>query len=205
MKISYIINTASRDAWQHGRGNPWRVAGYSERYTLLKDKVLPAALPQGFDETIVAGIFEEGAHYRYVMVLPRCRDRRDALWQRELGARHATGDILVFSHDDHMLHPQFLKTLRAWIAVPPEPWDLLIPKRVHGVTGKELNNGKQDDYMGGHVLVMKRWLWAEIPWTSVDTEFWDTTMTRLWRQAGGKLVYADDLVHIDVEAKEDET
>ena len=58
--------------------------------------------------------------------------------------------------------------------------------------------------MGGHCLVMKRWLWAEVPWTLLDTEYWDVPMTREWKKVGGKLLWVDDLVHYDLEATEDE-
>jgi hypothetical protein len=206
MRISYIINSAASDPLVNTIGNPWRKVGYRRRYSLLKEQVLPAATAQGFDEVIVAGCFEAGAGYQYVPMEPRFRDRRDALWQREIGARYATGDVLVFGHDDHSLAPDFEKALwdRCMTTDDFAAWDLLIPKRIHGITGAELNNGKDSGYMGGHVLVMKRWLWAQVPWTLVDTSFWDTTLTREWKAAGGKLVYADDLVHVDVEATEDE-
>lgn len=210
MRISYIINSAASDPWVHGQ-NPHRIAGYKQRAALLRDRVLPAAIKQGFDEIIVAGCFEAGDGYRYLPVPPRYRDRRDALVQREAGARHSTGDILVFGHDDHALEDSFGNRLRMWIAlVLNPPWDLLIPKRIHGITGAELNNGfnkkhPERSYMGGHCLVMKRWLWAAVPWTLLDTEFWDTSLTREWKAAGGKLVYADDLIHVDVEATADES
>lgn len=204
MRISCVINTAASDPWVHGR-NPHRVAGYSSRYDLLTKRVLPAAVEQDFDEVIVVGTFEEGEGYRYLELPPRHRDRRDALAQREHGARHATGDLLVFSHDDHALAPDFVYTLRTKHA--GGEWDLLVPRRVHGITGATLNNGFEDaplkqSYMGGHALVMRRWLWAAVPWTSCDTEYWDTSMTRLWQEAGGRLAFAQDLVHIDVEAEE---
>lgn len=205
MQISYIINTACMDPWANERGNLHRSAGYSQRYSILKEKVLPAALSQGFDEVIVAGVFEPGTGYQYVPVQPHHRDRRDALRQRELGARYATGDILVFGHDDHALDINFRNILWACYDDPKYPWDLLIPQRQHAITGAVMNNGEAAGYMGGHVLVMKRWLWAEVPWTACDTEYWDTTMTRLWREVGGKLVYADDLIHFDVEASPDES
>lgn len=212
-KISYVINTASGDPHADG-GNPYRSAQYKERYRLLKEKVLPAALEQGFDEIIVAGCFEPGNGYLYKPVPPRCRDRRDALWQREIGARHATGDVLVFGHDDHALGEDFGRLLQLWIGhgdgeCPCDPWDLLIPRRIHGITGAVMNNGFEDgpqgaSYVGSHVIVMKRWLWAEVSWTACDTEWWDTSLTRMWKEAGGKLVNANDLTHLDVEAAEHE-
>lgn len=216
MRISYCINTASRDPYAAGFKNPHRSVGYASRYSLLKEKVLPAVLAQGFDEVIVAGSFEEGSGYAYVPVLPKYRDRRDALCQREAAARHATGDILIFGHDDHAVAADFGQQLVKYAGyrhgeMPVEfpDWDLLIPQRQHGITKETLANGKNEKepvyaYMGGHVLVMRRWLWATVPWTTVDTEFWDTSMTRIWKEAGARLVYADDLVHLDMEAAEHE-
>jgi len=206
MKTSLIINTAALDPWVHG-ANPHRSSDYRRRYSLLKERVLPAAISQDFDEIIVAGVYEDGPGYRYLPVAPRFRDRRDALVQREQGARHSSGEVLVFSHDDHALAADFNQVLKSYTGEWGEyakGWDLLMPQRIHGITGAVMNNGfeagpNKTSYMGSHALVMKRWLWASVPWTSVDTEYWDTTLTRMWEQAGGKLVFANDLQHVDVE------
>lgn len=204
-KISLIINTAAKDPAVLG-GNPFRKTAYTERYNLLKNTVLPAVLTEGFDEVIVCGVFEEGDGYKYVPMKPMRRDRRDALHQRDLGAAYATGDLLVFCHDDHVPGPGgFVKTLKDLDLANDPPWDLLVPQRLHGVTGAELNNGRADNYMGGHCLVMRRWLWAEVPWTSVDTEWWDCSLTRVWRETGAEIVWTDALTHLDMEATEDET
>ena len=199
-KISLIINSASKDPALVG-GNMYRATPYSARYGMLKDRILPSL--GGFDEVIVCGVFEPGTGWRYVPMKPRRRDRRDALHQRDLGAAYSTGDILVFCHDDHAPAHDFADQLRA-LADDPS-WDLIVPERRHGVTDAVLNNGRAENYMGGHCLAMRRWLWAEVPWTSVDTEYWDTTMTRLWREAGGKIVWSDTLIHYDLEATECES
>lgn len=196
-KISVIVNTACLDP--SPGSNPHRSAAYAERQRLLEEEVLPSILGR-FDEIIVAGIYKPGGGYQYVEVPPYERSRVDALIQREQGARHATGDILIFCHDDHALGKGF----RDQLLSEPEPWDLVIPKRRHAKTGATLNNGRDENYMGGHALAMKRWLWAEVPWTSVSTEFWDTTMTRLWREAGATLRWSENLIHLDVEATEEE-
>jgi hypothetical protein len=39
----------------------------------------------------------------------------------------------------------------------------------------------------------------------VDTEYWDVSMTRLWREKGADLLWTDQLVHLDMEAAEDES
>ena len=121
-----------------------------------------------------------------------------------MGARHATGDVLVFCHDDHVPDSHSVEILRNHYGYNMHQNDLLIPKRLHAITGEELNNGQADDYMGGHCLAMHRSLWAEVPWTSTDLIFWDVTMTRLWREAGANLIWHDELIHYDLEAGEDE-
>lgn len=212
MKISLIINSCSGDP---AAGQPiygWR--SYRQRMELLHDEILPAAMREGWDEILVAGQFVEGKGYRYLPMPPVFRDRRDALWQREHGARFATGDLLAFSHDDHAFEiGTRLALLDFTLGVDsgvtdldgkpvykkPVDWDLLVPKRVdrHGTL---LNNGRDDNYMGGHALVMKRALWAKVPWTTCDTEWWDTSMTRVWREEGAKIVWTDEIIHVDMDS-----
>jgi hypothetical protein len=201
-KLSLVINTASKDPALQGT-NAFRQSAYSARYGLMREHILPTMVDAGFDEVIVCGIFEAGLGYRYVPMAPKRRDRRDALHQRDLGAAYATGDILVFCHDDHAPAYDFAAKLGA-LADDPS-WDLLVPRRLHGITDAEMNNGRDGNYMGGHCLAMRRWLWAEVPWTSVDSEWWDVPMTRLWREAGAKIVWNDSLIHYDLEATADES
>lgn len=192
MKISLIINTCSLDPLAPRVMYGQRT--YKERAELLRNEILPAARRDDWDEVIVVGSFEPGPGYEYVRLDPIYRDRRDALWQRELGARHATGDILAFSHDDHM----FAHMAPNAIALHDPEWDILVPRRVDNA-GNELPNGRDHNYMGGHSLVMRRWLWARIPWTAVDTAWWDRSLTRVWREEGGRIVFTDALCHIDLD------
>ena len=202
MKISLILNTACMDPIVAMRHNTYRDANYMSRIDML-DNTLKDAV--GFDEIIVAGNYKVGPRYKYVEVPPHVRTRADGLIQREIGARHATGDILVFCHDDHRPDfADFATILREHYGYNQSKNSLLIPKRVHSITGAELNNGQADNYMGGHCLVMHRSLWAEVPWTRTDLIFWDVVMTRLWREAGANLIWHDQLIHYDLEASEDE-
>lgn len=192
MRTSLVINTCCMDPL--APKVRYGVRTYRERRELLHDVILAHATDSGWDEVIVVGTFEPGDDYRYVSMQPIRRDRRDALWQRELGARLALGDTLAFSHDDHMFGEHTPDKLRDYEG---PPWDLLVPRRVD-LAGNELNNGRAAGYMGGHSLIMKRDLWAYVPWTSCDTEWWDIPMTRLWSQYG-KIVHTDALEHIDVD------
>ena len=199
MKISLIINTAAGDPRVAGENNPWRKYKYGDRVAMVHKIVKECS---DFDEIIVAGVFEPSAEglYTSVQIPQQYGDRRDALLQREIGARHATGDVLVFTHDDHM--PQTPWDLHVF---EQPDWDILVPKRIHGVTGEELNNGKAAGYMGGHTLCMKREAWAAVPWvTAIPPRCWDIPMTRIWLEAGLKIVWTDDLTSVDLEAQEDE-
>lgn len=200
MKISLILNTACMDPVAAAKHNTYREADYMSRIDMLAETI---ELAQDFDEIIVAGNYKVGTGYKYVEVLPHQHNRSDGLVQREVGARHSIGDILVFCHDDHRPSNIFAETCIDHYLNGNES-DLLIPKRIHGVTDEELNNGKADDYMGGHCLVMHRSLWAEVPWTMTAMTFWDVSMTRLWREAGANLIWHDELIHYDLEAQEDE-
>jgi len=220
MKISLIINTAAGDPRVAGENNPWRRHTYGDRVAMVHKIVAECT---DFDQIIVAGVFEPSAEglYTSVQIPQQYGDRRDALLQREIGARHATGDILVFTHDDHMPSaPQndegftmpFLLTSGTKSFIEDDTivdftqgWDILVPKRIHGVTGEELNNGKEAGYMGGHTLCMKREAWAAVPWvTAIPPRSWDIPMTRIWLDAGLKIVWTDDLISVDLEAMEDE-
>lgn len=200
MKASLIINTACLDPAVRQQSNPHRAATYDSREKIL-ETILEEVSDSDFHEIIVAGTYKEGEGYTYVPVDPPFHNRADALYQREMGARHSTGDVLVFCHDDHV--PEFAERDLKSLALE-DYWDILVPLRLHSLTHERLNNGLAEDYMGGHCMIMKRWLWAEVPWTSTEMIYWDKTMTALWREAGGRIVWSEDLVSFDLEVEDGE-
>jgi hypothetical protein len=185
LRSSFIVNTALGDGVVRRRRD---ISGraYSEREQRFHEN-LRRALAEGFDEVIVVGSIPPGMPegVRGVETPPIFRSRTDALWFRELGARYSTGDLLIFSHDDHEIPEGFLQLLKEEL-----PFDILVPKRL-SLSGAELNNGQRDDYMGGHVLAMRRGVWAEVPWNVVETEWWDVTLTRLWREKGFEIRWSE--------------
>ena len=202
-RISVIVNTCANDPLAGSRSNPYRRSPYSHRADLLRTKILPAIISQEPDELLVVGQWEEGEGWRYIHLPPTTRDRSEALRQREMGLRLSTSPILIFSHDDHMLGEGFIQTVRERYA-GDDRWDLLVPRRIHHLTGEELENGRKDGYMGGHVLVMRRRLCAQVPWDVCVSEYWDVPMTSLWKEHG-EIWWVDDLVHLDVEVAAEET
>lgn len=202
-RVSYIINTASLNPIAGGQNNPYRANTYGDRADLLHNRIIPFGTA-AFDEVIVAGVYkppEDGDwDYRYVFVSPFYEDRRDALLQREQGCRLSTGDLLVIGHDDHI--PEFT----ANELDPDGDWDILVPKRKHAITGQRLDNGEARNYMGGHILIMRREVWVSVPWVRVlPLRCWDMPMTRIWREAGFNIEFTDELTCLDLEAKENET
>ena len=197
MRSSLIINTACMAPHAQQTHNPFRSTSYAERAeslaALIDNGVVDAT------EVIVAGNYKPDSNdpstYIYADVPPVYMDRRDALVQREMGARLSTGELLIFTHDDHM--PDFNVT-----EIPEGDWDILVPKRIHRETGEELSNGQNEDYMGGHTLIMKRDAWVRVPWLAVLPErCWDLFMTRIWREAGLKIEWTDAIQCLDLEAK----
>lgn len=200
MTTSLIINTACMAPHAAITGNPHRVLPYAARAEMIEHIV--EQCHGNFDEIIVAGNYRPDAEspprYIYLEVSPMYGDRRDALVQREMGARLAVGERLIFTHDDHL--PRFRSQ-----DIPDGDWHILVPRREHGLTGGTLPNGKQQNYMGGHTLIMKREAWVTIPWlTATPHRCWDLPMTAIWREAGLNIQFDDDLVSVDLEAGEGE-
>jgi hypothetical protein len=168
-----------------------------------KWEILPRSV--GFDEVVVAGEFpsqlkERFPHVRFVAVPSQRRDRWDALFQREAGARFVTGDILVFCHDDHAPGEGLAEYLRKMAPTV----DILVPKRVHLRTRAVLNNGRADGYMGGHCYAMRRWIWASVSLTVAPDEYWDIYLTSIWKDLGAKIQWTEEALHYDCEAAETE-
>ena len=205
MKIDYIITTATGDpnAWpQH---TPSRVQPMQKRIELLRDRILPAAI--GFDDIIVVGrchgsIKDAHPDITYIHLPPLVRDRVEAFRQREVASRWSTADCFVLGADDHALCDDFVVKLREMM---DEPWDILTPKRIHGITGEELNNGKEDGYSPWHLHVVRRHVWAQLPWTTVSTLWCDVAYPRIYADMNFKMEWSDELWSIDVEAEEHET
>lgn len=196
-RVSLIINTACMAAHAAVTKNPFRESAYSER-TQLINEILDSST--NFDECIVAGSYKVGNGYTYLNVESVYADRRDALYQREMGARLAIGDIFCFTHDDHL--PQFSAQD---VLDHDDDWDILVPKRIHGKTGATLPNGRDEGYMGGHTLLMRREVWVSVSWLTVESaRCWDLVMTDFWLAHCFKIAYTDELVSVDLEVEEGE-
>lgn len=204
MRHSLVINTACGDPLTAGKRNPYRSARYGERVELLRE-ILSAQRHRPWAEVIVAGTFsgnlpEEFPEVHWIALSPQRHNRWDGLYQRDMGARFATGDTITFCHDDHLPSDDYAARLDDEM----EGVDILVPDRIHNETGAKLNNGKADGYMGGHCYTMRRWIWAILPLTTAPDEWWDIWLTPRWLELGAKMRYTSDLWHFDLEATAEE-
>ncbi len=206
-RVSFIVNTACGDPVVGPRCNPYRSLQYRDRIKILSEEILPRA--QDFDEVIVAGQFPSSfvdafPAVRFVNVAAVHHDRWDALPQREAGAKCASGDILVFAHDDHAPGEGLVRVLREL----PQEIDILVPRRVHQKTGATLINGGADGYVGGHYVAMRRSVWAKTSWTVAPHEptfVWDVFLSKRWQEAGARICWTEEAFFLDCEATETET
>jgi hypothetical protein len=211
MKISYIITTACGDPYvseQHGGGGLYKMT-MSQRAELLDKEILPWANTQNVVddiEIIIVGRYPEQLAkkwdgFQWLYVPPERRDRIEAFRQREIAARWSTGDILIVSADDHRLDEYFVEKLRE---IENDDWDLITPKRLHAKTNELLNNGRDEGYSPWHTQVLRRSLWAQVPFTLYDTLWVDIVIGTTYESIGAKMIWSDDLVVYDCEAEEDE-
>ena len=209
MKISCIISTAAGDpnAWtQHGGGGIYSATMY-DRQRMLREEILPAAIEEGFEEIFLVGRFPREFEEEFkdtvttIFLPPERLNRIEAFRERECGARFATGDVFVMSSDDHKVGKGFGATLKE---IEDEDWDVIQPKRIHGIEGVELADGKEEGYSPWHLQVYRRWVWSMVPFSKLDTLWCDILFPRIYERIGAKLVWDDRLVCIDVEAKEGE-
>jgi hypothetical protein len=209
LSVSLIITTATGDplvAEQHGGAGAGQV--HAARVAFLNDRILPVAL--GFDEVIVAGRPHESLRddldVRYLWVPPIARNRSEALHIREIATRYSVGDIIVYCSDDHALSGDFVELIPTW------EWDILTPMRINDADGREMNSGNPESkwfnyggYSPAHCNILKRYVWATVPWTMVRAvEAWDIPMSTKWKEAGFVLKWTDEICAIDLEAREGE-
>lgn len=209
MRTSAIITTCCGDplAWDQSTGAGDRSKPHKARADLLIEEILPAYLKEPFTEIFVGGRIHDDVkdafdneRLTFVHVPPKRRDRSEALNIRETVTRFSTGDLLVYAADDHRPAEGFVKSLHQLV---DEAWDVLTPRRYHGKTGEQMADG--EGHVGGysplHLHVLRREVWAKIPWTAIDTTYIDVSHARLCREAGFELAWSDKIRAFDVEAE----
>lgn len=192
MTVSLIINTAAGgDTSIH---NSSKNAFHTDRAFALRNLLLPQYCSDAaIDEVIVVGEWEPGPDYRYIHSPSTWFNCVDALTQRQLGFEAATGDTLIFMHDDHWLpYVEYNKVRGVCV---PERWT-----RLRHAAGERLNNGAADGYIGGHCAIYNRHVLEECPWAAVPrVHTWDVEHTRQIRDAGFSITWSNMLRVWDIE------
>jgi hypothetical protein len=193
--ISLIINTCAG-----GAVDTKSTSGQSHlmRAYALQNIIIPRYLDDPFiHEVIVVGEWKTSASGRYTYIHSPSvyHSAVDALHQRQEAAEEASGDILIFTHDDHML------ACGEDIALA-EGQDVLCPRRVtylRNADGERVNNGEDGSYVTGHFAVYRREVIDVCPWGAVPKVFtWDMEHTAMIREAGFAIDWNGPVVY-DIE------
>lgn len=173
------------------------------RWPLVRDRILPTVLDQGFDDVLVLGNGEPGTGYRNIVIPPVTSTTVDGLMLRDVGAMVADADTLVYLCDDHALHPGFGEALRAFPNREDLPWGVIVPERYTIREGEwiALNMGFEEGYCGGHGMIVRRSWIQRVPWlTAPRHPNWDLLYSEMLQAAGCLFLDASsDLAIEDVE------
>ena len=186
-KLSVVVNTCALGPRAAETTSATNGAVYAARRFALGNFILPAYLNDPFiAEVIVVGEWCEGEEYTYIHIPSRYYSSDDAVAQREAAAKVATGDIIVFQHDDHILHP---KAARELVTTGMNGADVLVlPRFVHSRLGdlpKPNGSAATPPYIGGHCAAYTSHAITTVPWRAVPAiREWDQAQTMLMRASG---------------------
>ena len=189
-KLTMVVNTCALGPRAMETASATNGAVYAARRFALGNFILPAYLNDPFiAEVIVVGEWCEGEGYTYIHSPSRYFSSDDAIAQREAAAKVATGDIIVFQHDDHILHP---KAARELVITEMNGADVLVlPRFVRSMLGdisKPNGGAATPPYIGGHCAAYTSHALATVPWRAVPAiREWDQAQTMLMRAAGLKI------------------
>ena len=190
MRLTVVINTCALGPRATETTSATNGAVYAARRYALGNFILPAYLEDDFiSEVVVVGEWCEGDGYTYIHSPSRYFSSDDAVAQREAAAKVATGDIIVFQHDDHILHPKAAKEL---VMTEMNGADVLVlPRFVRSRLGdltKPNGSGATPPYIGGHCAAYTRDAISRVPWRAVPAiREWDQAQTMLMRASGLKI------------------
>ena len=174
--ISMVINTAAGAPHaKHVRSSENVITPgvakvpYSWRAYALKHFILPSYIRDpSIDEVIVSGIWEEGDGYTYVHVPPEHYSWADCIAQRHAGYEAASGSMLIFQHDDHIMEPADTARMTAMESNVVSPARYT---RTRNFSGEKLNDGSTERYIDGHCAMYERRVIAKCPWNEVPTVY----------------------------------
>ena len=198
MTTSLIINTAALAPHAKHQLSSGKVP-YSWRAYALQNFILPAYIENPFiDEVIVAGHWREGAGYTYLPVEAVHFNWGDCIAQRQAGFEAASGDTLIFQHDDHLLdlkEQPLVKPMGVTDVISPDRFT-----RARRMEGERLNSGWADSYIDGHCAIYQRKVINKCQWKDVPLKFvMDKLHTEQIVAAGFKIMWTETIRVQDVE------
>ena len=193
MTTTLIINTAALAPHAKHAISSGKVP-YSWRTYALQNFIIPTYVNSPWiDQLIVAGHYRAGVGYEYVPVEPEHHSWADCIPQRQAGFERATGDTLIFQHDDHLLELTEAAFPEADVVSPDRKTRTLDP------AGERLNSG-WGKYIDGHAAIYRREVIERCPWKDVPTVFTlDMEHTKQIQDAGFKVMWTEKVVAWDVE------
>ena len=190
MSLSIIINSVAAAGHAKHKLSSGGVP-YSWRAYALQNFILPRYTNDpNVDEVIVAGNWHGGEGYKYVPVPDVHHSWADCIAQRQAGFEAATGDVLIFQHDDHWFDLDTLPADGFADVFSPSRWTF-----ARTTAGEQLNSGF-GQYIDGHGALYAREVIERCPWAEVPVVFtMDVEHTKQIRAAGFEIVW-DDKFHI---------
>lgn len=195
--ISLVINTVAGAPHAKHVMSSGRVP-YSWRAYALRHFILPHYIQDpNIDEVIVAGVWFDAPGFTYVPVEPFSFNWADCIDQRQAGFEAASGNKIIFQHDDHILWTKDLARITAMEG------DVISPARctqAREFVGERLNDGSRDGYIDGHCAMYSREVIKTCPWGAVPRTFTlDKSHTKQIQDAGFDIVWTDAVRCWDVE------
>lgn len=192
MKLSVIVNTCSLAPHAMEVTGSTTPTPHAVRAYALRHFILPHYLKHA-DEVIVVGEYEEGEGYTYVSSPSEYRSAVDALAQRQAGFEHASHDLLLFAHDDHLVDLSCFENVPWWTA------DVFACERKRVGEGT-IPNGFRDGYVSGHGAFYRRSVLELAPWGDVPkVHTWDIEHTKMLLAAEARIEETKIVTAWDVE------
>ena len=201
--LSVVVNTCALGPRAAATISATQAAPYAARRFALGNFIIPALIHDPYvAEVIVVGEWTPGEGYTYVPCPSKFFSSDDAIAQRQAGFEASSGDIIVFQHDDHILHPKAAQQLVSGAMYGVDV--LVLPRFVRSANGdvsKPNGGSATPPYISGHAGAYRREILTRVPWRAVPAiREWDHAQTMLMRGVGARIAWPSDAPRVyDVE------
>lgn len=193
--LTVCLNTCALGARAAETQSVTKAAPYAARRYALGNFVLPALIHDPFiAEIIVVGEWCDGDGYTYVPCASRYFSSDDAVAQRQAAFERSRGALILFMHDDHILHPLAARQI---VSGAMDNVDVMVLPRfvrsMHGDVRKPNGGDATPPYVSGHAACYRREILERVPWSAVPAiREWDQAQTMLMRGVGARLAWPSE-------------